>query len=270
MATAGDIAQASLKSILVQAADAPLEADEYADFLDYLNNFMADLEVMKINLGYTPVDNISDEVTVPAGAIRGIIANLAIEVSPQYGGSISATLVKQAQDSMKTLRRLGMRPITSDLPQTLPRGSGNEDSVLYQPTFYYGSYAASLSLAGNTRATVFTGSDTPVRVAGFWTQAVAKRLSTDINGTVTNVGEVSITSVATVNLKATGDGSYTFRLMRNGVSVASKAATLTSTASAVLITSPVVLNPDDYVELWVEDDAATNSVVVTEAQFEVA
>lgn len=269
MATVGDVAQASLKSILVQAADAPLEADEYADFLDYLNNFMADLEAMNINLGYTVVDNISDEVTVPAGAIRGIIANLAIEVSPQYGGSISAALVKQAQDSMKTLRRLGMRPISSTMPDTLPRGSGNEDSILYDSQFYYGTYAAAMSLAGNTRSTVFTASATPVRVVGFWQQAFAKKLSTDINGTVTNVSPLAVTATVTVNLKATGDGAYTFRLMKNGSSVVSKAATLTATASSVLITGSVILNPDDYVELWVEDDAATNTVVVTEAQFEV-
>jgi len=269
MATAGDIAQASLKSILVQAADAPLEADEYADFLDYLNNFMADLEALNINLGYTVVDNISDEVTVPAGAIRGIIANLAIEVSPQYGGSISATLVKQAQDSMKTLRRLGMRSITSGFPATLPCGSGNEDSTMYDTTFYYGTYAASMALAGNTRSTAFTASATAVRVAGFWSQTFAKRLSTDINGTVTNVSALPITSTVTVNLSATGNGAYTFRLMRNGVSIVIKAATLTATASDVLITGTVILNPDDYVELWVEDDAATNAVVVTQAQFEV-
>jgi len=53
------------------------------------------------------------------------------------------------------------------------------------------------------------------------------------------------------------------------VSIVIKAATLTATASDVLITGTVILNPDDYVELWVEDDAATNAVVVTQAQFEV-
>ena len=42
--------------------------------------------------GYTPVDNVEDEVTVLPGARRGIIANLAIEISADHGGNITAAL----------------------------------------------------------------------------------------------------------------------------------------------------------------------------------
>ena len=40
MATAGDVIKGALKRIMVQAEDAPLEASDYADGLDYLNGFM--------------------------------------------------------------------------------------------------------------------------------------------------------------------------------------------------------------------------------------
>ena len=156
------------------------------------------------------------------------------------------------------------------MPSTLPCGSGNENSTLYASSFYYGTAAALASLAGNTRATVFTASDTPVRVVGFWAQEFSKGLSTDINGTITNVGDKTLATTVTATLNATGDGAYTFRLMKNDASIVTKAATLTATASSLLITGTVTLAPGDYVELWVEDDAATNSVVVTDAQFEVA
>ena len=107
MSTAGDIIQTALKRVLVQASDAPLEPDEYQDALDSLNDLMAAYEADGIRLGYTPVDNVEDEVTVPPGARRGIIANLAIEISADYGGNITAALSRQASEGMQTLRKLG-------------------------------------------------------------------------------------------------------------------------------------------------------------------
>ena len=38
MATVAQVAKASLQRILVQASEAPLEADEYADFIFAMNN----------------------------------------------------------------------------------------------------------------------------------------------------------------------------------------------------------------------------------------
>jgi hypothetical protein len=86
MATVAQVAKASLQRILVQASEAPLEPDEYQDYIFALNNYMTQLDAQGIVLGYTVVDSLGDEVTVPTGALRGIIANMAIEVAPDYGG----------------------------------------------------------------------------------------------------------------------------------------------------------------------------------------
>jgi len=127
LATVSQVAKASLQRILVQASEAPLEADEYADFIFAMNNYMGELDAQGVQLGYTTVSGLGDEVTIPTGALRGVIANLAIEVAPDYNGIVSQGLVKAAKEGMNTMRLLGQNITESKMPCTLPVGSGNED-----------------------------------------------------------------------------------------------------------------------------------------------
>ena len=57
-----------------------------------------------IQLGYTTVSDLGDEVTIPTGALRGLIANMAVEVAPDYNGIVSAGLAKAARDGFNTMR----------------------------------------------------------------------------------------------------------------------------------------------------------------------
>ena len=104
MATVAQVAKASLQRILVQASEAPLQPDEYADFIFAMNNYMGELDAQGVKLGFTTVSGLGDEVTIPTGALRGVIANLAIEVSPDYNGIVSPGLVKAAKEGMNTMR----------------------------------------------------------------------------------------------------------------------------------------------------------------------
>lgn len=126
MATVAQVAKASLQRILVQASEADLEPDEYQDFIFAMNNYMLSLDAGGIALGYTEVNSLGDTLTVPTGALRGIIANMAIEVSPDYGGQISAGLIAAAAEGLKVMRRLGVTIAATQYPSTLPVGSGNE------------------------------------------------------------------------------------------------------------------------------------------------
>ena len=103
MATVAQVAKASLQRILVQASEAPLEPDEYQDFIFAMNNYMAELDAAGISLGYTEVTDLGDEVTIPTGALRGLIANMAIEVAPDFGGVISVGLQRAARDGYNTM-----------------------------------------------------------------------------------------------------------------------------------------------------------------------
>ena len=125
MATVAQVAKASLQLILVQGSEAPFEADEYQDYIFALNNYMTQLDADGIQLGYTLVSDLGDEVTVPAGAIRGIIANMAIEVAPMYGGMVSEGLALAAKQGMDTMRKIGQSMGETFYPSTLPVGSGN-------------------------------------------------------------------------------------------------------------------------------------------------
>lgn len=269
MATVSDIAQRSLKRIHAQGADAPLEADEYADYLTTLNDFMADLEADGVRLGYTPVTGLTDVVTVPAGALRGIIANMAIEVAPDYGGTISQPLVMQAREGMKTLEKLGVQIIATAYPSTLPIGSGSED-YRYTTHFYDDLASGFMTLAGNADATAMSVTNTPYRVSGFWNIANVVGFRGDIEGTLTNSADSKIDVTASLTFSATGNSTYTFRLMKSGVSVGSVSSALTGTPTSLTLSQVVTLNPGDYLELWVEDDLATQPVTVTQASFEAS
>ncbi len=136
MATVAQVAKASLQRILVQASEADLEPSEFQDFIFAMNNYMLDLDASGISLGYTEVSNLADVVTVPTGSLRGIIANMAIEVAPDYEGVVSPELVMAARAGLKTMRKLGQRIGGMAFPSTLPIGSGNEGDTFRSRHFY--------------------------------------------------------------------------------------------------------------------------------------
>jgi len=151
MATVAQVAKASLQRILVQGSEAPLEADEYQDFIFAMNNYMLQLDAQGISLGYTEVSDLSDSVTIPAGALRGLIANMAIEVAPDYNGTVTAALAQAARDGLQTMRVLGQRIGATAFPATLPVGSGNEGNGQAFNTHFYPDSEASI-LAETTGA----------------------------------------------------------------------------------------------------------------------
>ena len=137
MATVAQVAKASLQRILVQGSEADLEPDEYQDFIFAMNNYMLALDAEGVKLGYTEVSNLGDELTVPVGALRGIIANVAIEVAPDYAGAISPALSMAAKDGLAAMRRLGQTIRPTAYPSTLSRGSGNEHGSIYGNDHFY-------------------------------------------------------------------------------------------------------------------------------------
>jgi hypothetical protein len=260
MATAGDIVESALKRILVQAADAPLASDETADALDALNRMMSSWEAINIRLGYTPVDNVSDSVTVPSGAIRGIVSNLAIEIAPDYGVEIHPGLLQQAREGMRSIRRLGLVRRETTLPPSLPR-NGCDVYVAEPPSFV-------LSLSDNSEATTFLEVGSTSKVNGFWNVERLKGLDADITGTIRNDTASSVSLVTSLRLLAVGDGQYTFSMYKSGVSIGSVTKALTAAADEIDLAASTVLRSGDVLELKVTADTAANDVTVISGQFE--
>ena len=125
-ATTAEVIRAALQKILVQASEAPIEAAEAQDAIFALNNLMLALDADGVQLGYTEVTDLSDPVTVPAGALRGVIYNLGIEMAPEFNGTVTPALAAIAAAGMETMRKLGVHVGQTFYPSTLPVGSGNQ------------------------------------------------------------------------------------------------------------------------------------------------
>ena len=152
MATAAQVIKAALQRILVQGSEADLEPDEFQDAIFSMNNYMLDLDAQGVALGYTVVENLGDDITIPTGALRGLIANLAVEISPDYNGTVSAALASTALKGESTMRLLGQHIPTMRFPGTLPIGSGNEGGqVGYFRQHFYSDLEAEI-LAETTGA----------------------------------------------------------------------------------------------------------------------
>lgn len=126
---AGDVIKDAYFELLEASDEAPIEASEMATGLRYLNRLMSRLAAQGYDLGYTEVTNPSDIITVPAGAMDGIVSNLAVSLSAQFPQSgISQGLQSKAILGMTAIRRLSTEVIPSNYPSTLPIGSGSQCS----------------------------------------------------------------------------------------------------------------------------------------------
>ena len=142
MTTVREIVIDALEDLVVQSDEAPIEASEGKAAVRALNSLMAKLEAKGYSLGYTITDSLDDEVTIPAGAVDGVIAMLAVRLAPKYKtGDIPPTLYKAEKEGEDTIAHIAVDPGSMDLPSTLPVGSGNDypdSNVGANDTFYNG------------------------------------------------------------------------------------------------------------------------------------
>ena len=124
-----DIIKDALIEITVLGAEAPVEAAEAQSAIRYMNRMMSAFVADGIDLGYTQVSNLSDDVTVSAGAYEGIVANLAMRLWGQFsdGKPPPADLIAKARGGLDTLRVMAFSIGESAYPSTLPYGSGTEE-----------------------------------------------------------------------------------------------------------------------------------------------
>jgi len=108
------------------------------------------LDAQGITLGYTSVSNLADEITIPTGALRGLIANMAVEVSPDYGGVITEALALAAREGLQAMRNLGQTMGRTRYPGTLPIGSGNEGDFSHGHSNHFFPDAEAAILAETT------------------------------------------------------------------------------------------------------------------------
>ena len=136
METAADIIKSALQEILVQASEAPIQADEAQDAMRYMNRLMSQYDAQGISLGYTKVTSLGDDVTIPDGAINGLVFNLAISLAKQYDAVVSPSLATSAADGFDAMKRLASNIMSTSFGSTLPVGSGNQGNGICNDPFY--------------------------------------------------------------------------------------------------------------------------------------
>lgn len=266
--TAGDVIRRALQAILVTGADSPLTADEYQDGLDALNDYMASLESNGVRLGYTPCCTISDPVTVPAGAIRGIVANLAIDIASDYGGRVSQALIKRATESENVLYNLGVNIIETSLPENFPYGSTYPGEHVY----WLQGPSAVISMAGNRLVTDITTVGQAEQINGVWTAQNAHKLRPDVGGRITNVGEGFTANIyAEFNIKASGttSGGVVAIIKNQTVAIYAEDIALSTTPVSVLLEGTVDMEAGDYLLVYVADAATTRDITVIDSLVKV-
>lgn len=136
MAKTQEVVIDALEDIIVQAEESDIPQSEAKTAIRILNDMMLSWAALGIDLGYTVVQDMGDLITVPAGALRGIKANLAIELAPKYDAAITASLVKRAKDGYEACLNLAVEIGAMVYPSTLPRGSGNSYPGYADDKFY--------------------------------------------------------------------------------------------------------------------------------------
>lgn len=128
METAGDIIKDALQELTALGSEQPAPASDVNDAIRYLNRMVTAWDARGIKLGYTIVKNPSDIVTVPAGALSGIVANLAVELANSYDVPVGGDLADRANTGLNTIRQIGLKIGQQHFSGNLPIGSGNESS----------------------------------------------------------------------------------------------------------------------------------------------
>jgi len=125
--TASQIISDALVEILVAAdSEHELPAVDMSTGVRYLNRMMDALAADGIGLGFTKLTGPSDTVTIADGAIDGVVALLALRLAPQFDVGGHPFLVAAAKSGYKTLLNITVVVQPTQMPCTMPIGSGNE------------------------------------------------------------------------------------------------------------------------------------------------
>lgn len=151
MTTAATVEKAILQEILVQDSEAPLQAIEFQDCTFAMNNFMFELAADGVDLGYTEVTNLGDLITIPQGAMNGLIKNVAFMLSVQFDVAPTQALIAQAGNGLRVMTKIAVQIPAQIFPDTLPVGSGNECNTSIR--FYGNEQDAIFTESGNFIAT---------------------------------------------------------------------------------------------------------------------
>ena len=135
METAQSIIKDSLQEIMVQSSEQPIQNVDFQTGKRYLNRMMATSPFS--GMGFTNVTLPTDLITIPDAAIDGVMFNLATKLLSTYDVALTSELALNARNGLKDIRRITVNIAPTDMPCTLPVGSGNESGDTYRNRHFY-------------------------------------------------------------------------------------------------------------------------------------
>lgn len=105
MTTAAEIVSRALRLLGVIDPDEAPEASQFQGARAALNAMLRRWEANGTALGWTPVVNPADVLSVPEEAEQAITYNLAVLLRPEYGVSLESDIVALARAGMADLER---------------------------------------------------------------------------------------------------------------------------------------------------------------------
>ncbi|MBL4795935.1 MAG: hypothetical protein JKY50_00825 [Oleispira sp.] len=191
-------------------------------------------------------------------------ANVVIDGLPN-SGNISAG----GHGSLRALNIIG--PFTSTgniLPSDL-RWDFQLNNVF--PDSENSSY---LSMPVNTTATTITTVNTPVKVAGTWTDINASRFTNDTTGKMTYIGTRTILAqvsyTGTIQKSGGGTDNFTMHVAKNGVPDANLIAVFATDSTRdpnIAITGIIQLETGDFLEMFIENNSDSDNCTIRGANF---
>ena len=127
-----------LGELLNSSPEQSMAPVDFQTALRYLNRWMLEQDADGIKLGYTEVVNPEDVITVPAGAINGIIYNVVIQLSTTYDVIVTPELVAKASKGLNIMIKLGSPVLGSKYTSNTPIGSVSYSDNLADFNFYSG------------------------------------------------------------------------------------------------------------------------------------
>ena len=135
MATGQDFVEDALDMIGVHASESPIEAADMQLAIRMLNDFMSQVDESGTELGFTPLQSESEEVRMRRGAVMFVKLNLAGLLAIPFKKSVSIELASAIKSANQALLRMTVKFGRVKVAGSLPRGSGN-NNTLYDKKFF--------------------------------------------------------------------------------------------------------------------------------------
>jgi hypothetical protein len=266
--TAGQIIRDAMKKIGCYSAGDTLDPDESALSIRTMNRMFAAWESQDIKLGHTPIANIEDTMTIPAGAIEGVIHNLAVKLAPDLlEKDAPQSVIGLAISGKRTIGIIGTDPISLDFPSTLPMGSGNRNFGWgdYRDSFYSDATPRLFLTSTGETVTIVT-KNVPVAIGSNAKEEWANWFDVASGVATVTKGQLKTRFRAEIYCEvAVGVDYLTFYIAKNGVIDGSSAIKFKSTAGVskkIELTLNATGFLDDNFQPYAENNDTTANITI--------